>query len=350
MKQIILTGTQPTGTYHVGNYLGAIKPALETAGKTEYARCASSQSGGAATSVQSFFFIADYHALTTVKCAKTLQQNIKEAACTWLACGLDPKQTVFYRQSDIPEIFELATILSNYTAKGLLDRSHAFKDANQKAKVINVGLYTYPVLMTADILIMSGYRGHIERNEAKRCSEDISADIIVPVGQDQKQHVEIAADIAVAFNAVYECKALTIPSPQIEKSIATIPGLDGRKMSKSYGNTIPLFCDEAELLKCIKRITTDSSAPTDPKPKDHLIFQLYKHFAGAELENKIGWGEAKQKLFEAINNAIKPMRDKYNHYMNNYSEVEKILADGAKRAREVARKTLDRVRKAIGVN
>jgi len=317
----ILTGVQATGTIHVGNYLGAIQPAIKSANSTND---------------KSSFFIANMHSLNTVKDAKKLQQFTREIACTWLACGLDTKKTVFYRQSDVPEIFELATIISNVTAKGLLNRAHSYKAAIQRnldAKRdpdddVNMGLYLYPMLMTADILIM-------DTN-------------FVPVGADQKQHLEMAGDIAKAFNAVYG-QTLVVPKEIIKTDVGTIPGLDGRKMSKSYGNVIPLFCGEDELLKCIKRIATDSSAPTDPKPTDHLIFQLYKHFTGTDLDNKIGWGDAKQKLFVAMNEAIKPMRDKYNYLMANYNEVEIILADGAKKARAVARKTLDRVRNAVGV-
>ena len=311
MIQNILTGIKCTGTPHIGNYLGAIKPAIERADKD----------------ANSFYFMANYHALNQITDAKELQQSVKEIACTWLACGLDPKKTVFYRQSDIPEIFELATILSNFTAKGLLDRAHAYKAAVQDGRDVNMGLYNYPVLMAADIILF-------DTN-------------FVPVGADQKQHIEIAADIVKAFNAIYG-KVLVVPEPLIKKEVATIPGLDGRKMSKSYGNTISLFANEDELLKCIKRITTDSSAPTDPKPTDHLIFQLYRHFANCELENRIGWGEAKQKLFEVMNAALKPMRERYEQLMKT-AELENIFEDGTKRAREVARTTLDRVRKAIGV-
>jgi len=323
MKQVVLTGVKPTGMPHIGNYLGAIRPAIESANKGSQPFVFDN------TDAASFFFIADYHALTTVKCAKELRRLTQEIACVWLACGLDPKKTVFYRQSDVPEIFELSVILGNYTAKGLLDRAHAFKDACQAGRDVNIGLYTYPVLMSADILAFGTN--------------------FVPAGKDQQQHIEIAQDIAQAFNAACGLQVLVVPMPRIAKDVAIIPGLDGRKMSKSYGNVIPLFCDEAELLRCIKRITTDSSAPDAPKPKDHLIFQLYKHFSGKDMDTRIGWGDAKQKLFEVINAALKPMRDKYNYYMENYGEVEKILTEGAARARVAARGTLERVRKAIGV-
>ena len=313
----ILTGIKPTGVPHIGNYLGCIKEALNARGGR-----------GGASSPTAYFFIADYHALTSVKSAKLMNEYIREIACTWLACGLDPQTTTFYRQSAVPEIFELSTIIGNVTPKGLMDRAHAFKAAKDAGADVNIGLFTYPVLMSADILAFDTD--------------------LVPVGEDQKQHIEIAQDIAGAFNAIYG-KTLKVPQPQISKSVAVIPGLDGRKMSKSYGNTIPLFCDSAELLKCIKKITTDSTPPDVEKPADHLIFQLYRYFTGKEMERKVGWGDAKTQLHAAMDAALKPMRDKYNHYMAHYAEVEKILADGAERARSVARQTLARVRKAVGV-
>jgi len=321
MTPTVLTGIKPTGTPHIANYFGAIKPALESA------------TGGG----KSFFFIADYHALTTVKCAKEMQKHIKEIVCTWLACGLDTKKTVLYRQSDVPEIFELSTILGNVTAKGLMDRAHAYKAAAQAGESVHIGLYTYPILMAADILLF-------DTN-------------LVPVGQDQKQHIEIAADIADSFNAIFG-KTLTVPQPQIRKEVAIIPGLDGQKMSKSHGNIIPLFASSDELLKCIKRITTDSSLPADPKPTDHLIFKLYELCAGKDkvaefgkrFKQGIGWGDAKQELYKELNAYIEPMRQKYNHLMANYGEAEKILAAGAMQARKVARETIARVRKAVGID
>ncbi|MCL2228213.1 MAG: tryptophan--tRNA ligase [Firmicutes bacterium] len=321
-KNVILTGVKPSGTLHLGNYLGAIAPAIKSANES---------------TDKSYFFIADAHALTTVKNAKELSTAIRHIACVWLACGLDVKKTAFYRQSDIPEIFELATIISNVTPKGLLNRAHAYKTVVQNAvdknqdpdKDVNVGLFTYPVLQAADIMIV-----------------DTS---IVPVGQDQKQHIEIAADIAKSFNAVYG-NTLVVPKDLIKPDVGTIAGLDGRKMSKSYGNVIPLFCSEQDLLKAIKRIETDSSLPTDPKPKDHLIYVLYKHFTGKDLDPCIGWGDAKQRLFDAVNKVITPMRERYNYLMENYGEVEKILALGAVETRKVARETLNRVRKAVGIS
>ena len=310
-EKVILTGIKPTGTPHIGNYFGMLKPALESAEQN------------------AFFFIADYHALTTVKCGTEMRNLVREIVKTWLACGLDPKKVVFYRQSDIPEIFELATILSNVTAKGHMNRSHAYKAAlNEKGSDdgINMGLYNYPILMAADILLFNTN--------------------FVPVGQDQKQHIEIAADIAKAFNAIYG-NILTIPESRIKKEVAIVPGLDGRKMSKSYNNVIPLFADEAELLKCIKRITTDSSAPTDPKPIDHPLFQIYKLFGKTDIQTNVGWGQLKQELFETANAYLKPMREKYNNI--DYAHAEKLLAEGAKKARAVAQQTLAKVKKAIGI-
>jgi tryptophanyl-tRNA synthetase len=305
---VVLTGIKPTGTPHIGNYFGAIKPALSSA------------------ETNAFFFIADYHALTTVKCAKEMKTLVHEIVKTWLACGLDPNKVVFYRQSDVPEIFELAVILHNVTPKGLMDRAHAYKAAVQEGENINMGLYNYPILMAADILLFNTN--------------------FVPVGQDQKQHIEIAADIARAFNAIYG-NVLTVPEPRIKPGVAIVPGLDGRKMSKSYGNIIPLFADEAELLKCIKRITTDSSAPTDPKPLDHPLFQIYKLFGKTDIVTTIGWGQLKQDLFETANAYLKPIREKYQSI--NYADAEKLLTEGAIRARKVAQQTLARVKTAIGI-
>ncbi len=329
MKDIILTGIKPTGTPHIGNYFGAIKPAIELA-NSENTICN--------------YFIADYHALTTVETAAELTNNTYEVASTWLACGLDPNKVVFYKQSDIAETFELATILYNVTPKGLLNRAHAYKaklEQNAAAGLdvddgVNMGLFNYPVLMAADIMLFNANK--------------------VPVGLDQKQHIEIARDICTYFNNRYK-KTLVMPDGLISENVATIPGLDGRKMSKSYNNVIPLFCPETTLKKIINRIVTDSTAPTEPKGTNNAIFALYKLFASeketkafaATLARGISWAEAKTILFEKINNVISPMREKYNYYMANTAEIDKILADGAAKARVIARDTIARVRKAIGV-
>jgi len=311
----ILTGVKPTGVPHVGNFFGAIKPAINLGAN--------------------FLFIADYHALTTVKDAELMKTLTRDLACSYLACGLNPSKTVFYRQSDVPQIFELFTILQNTTTKGLLNRAHAFK-AHGQEETVNMGLFNYPMLMSADILAFNTTH--------------------VPVGQDQKQHIEIAQSIARAFNAVYG-ETLVVPSPLIEKDVATIPGLDGRKMSKSYNNQIPLFAAPGELKKTIMRITTDSSLPAEPKPTEHVLFQLYSLFAKKDetakmkkrFQTGVGWGEVKTALFEVANRELTPMREKFDYYQQNYHLVEKILADGAKNAQIQATKTLDLVKKAVGI-
>lgn len=328
MKQILLTGIKPTGTPHIGNYFGAIKPAIELS-KTGECFCN--------------YFIADYHALTTIKSREDLINKFREVACTWLACGLDPNKVTFYKQSDIPETFELSCILSNVTPKGLMNRAHAYKAITEKNMEqnldidanVNMGLYNYPILMAADILLMNTNK--------------------VPVGLDQKQHVEIARDIANYFNKKYG-KSLVVPSELIDENVATIVGLDGRKMSKSYGNIIPLFCSEQELKKIISSIKTDSTLPDEPKSLDSIVYQYFKLFCKTEeLEyitdrfNKgISWAEAKKLLFEKINNFLSPMREKYNYYKEHFEEVEEILNIGAEKARKISKETIERVRKAIG--
>ena len=245
MKQVVLTGIKPTGTPHIGNYLGAIKQAIEMSENSEY---------------DNFYFIADYHALNSLKTKEDLQQFYRELACTWLACGLNPEKVMFYRQSQVPETTELCWILMNVTPKGLMDRAHAYKACTQANKErgvdpddgINMGLYNYPILMAADILLFNTK--------------------FVPVGKDQKQHVEMARDIAKYFNKKYGY-TLVVPQERIQEQTATLVGLDGRKMSKSYGNQIPLFCDEQKLKKLISSIKTDSSLPNEPKSTDCTIFE-----------------------------------------------------------------------------
>lgn len=328
--KVVLTGIKPTGTVHIGNYFGAIKPAIDLAKDPD---------------VNAYFFIADYHALNFVKDSQRLTQLIKEIACTWLACGLDCKKVVFYRQSSVSEVTELSWILNNVTSKGLMNRAHAYKAAVDRAvsegkdedALVNMGLFNYPILMAADILLYN----------AK----------FVPVGADQKQHIEMARDIAKSFNKTYG-NTLVVPNELISESVAIIPGTDGQKMSKSYGNTIPLFCSEAELKKHIASIKTDSSLPSEPKPLDCAVFNFYRLFATKEqIENMaerfkagIGWAEAKNELFEVANNYLKDMREKYNYYMSHYDEVEKILTSGQKKAKKVAKETIERVRKAVGLD
>lgn len=329
MKQIVLTGIKPTGTPHIGNYFGAIKQAIEMSESEEY---------------ENFYFIADYHALNALKSSEELKAYTKELACTWLACGLNPEKVTFYRQSMIPETTELCWVLMNVTPKGLMDRAHAFKakteanlangkDANDG---INMGLYNYPILMAADILLFNTK--------------------FVPVGLDQKQHVEMARDIAKYFNKKYGY-SLVVPEERIQEQTSTLAGLDGRKMSKSYGNQIPLFADEATLKKLIMSIKTDSTLPSEPKSTNCTLFDYIKVFATpekvAEMEKRfaegISWAEAKTELFNIVNNYISPMREKYNYYMENYDEVERILCAGEERARKIAKETIERVRKAVGV-
>lgn len=329
MKQVVLTGIKPTGIPHIGNYFGAIKPAIELSNNPEY---------------DSYYFIADYHALNFLKTKDEMKSFSREIACTWLACGLDPKKVVFYRQSQIHETAELCWIITNVTPKGLMDRAHAYKGIVEKNisngldadAGVNMGLYNYPILMAADILLFNTK--------------------LVPVGLDQKQHVEMARDIAKYFNKKYGY-TFTVPKELIREDAGVLEGLDGRKMSKSYGNQIPLFCSEQELKKYIAGIKTDSSLPTEPKSLDSTIFKYIKLFGTpqkiAEMEKRfnegISWADAKKELFEIMNSYILPMREKFNYYMSHYDEVEKILIDGEKRARQLSSETLDRARTAIGV-
>jgi tryptophanyl-tRNA synthetase len=332
--KISLTGIKPTGEPHLGNFVGAIRPALVLA--DEY---------------DSIYFIADYHALTTVRDPKLLARYTRSVAATWLAAGLDPDRTIFYRQSDVPEIFELHWALSCLTAKGLMNRAHAYKaarDRNREAGVedldagVNMGLYNYPVLMAVDILIMESD--------------------VVPVGRDQVQHVEYAADIAGSFNALYgERYRFKIPKVLIpeEATGRALPGTDGRKMSKSYGNTIPLFAPEAELRKTIRRIPTDSTPVEAPKdPDSSPVFQILAHFAPPELTAEtrarlevggVGWGTLKDQLFVVLNEWIGPLRERYSELMEPGSELDGLLEAGAEKARKHAQPVLANVRHAIGI-
>ncbi len=329
VKKISLTGIKPSGSPHVGNFLGAIQPALELA-KDHDAR----------------YFIADYHALTTVRDKNLLKNQIYDMAATWLAAGLNPDEVVFYRQSDIPEVFELSWILSCLTAKGLLNRAHSYKDAvdknTEKGKDqdegINCGHYYYPILMAADILAFNTD--------------------VVPVGQDQKQHMEITRDIAQAFNMTYG-EVFTIPEAIIQESVKTIPGIDGRKMSKSYSNVIPLFVSEKELKKAVSQIVTDSKSVDEPKDPDKCnLFAIYSHFAPkadiektreAYLAGGLGYGDLKKELVELINIVVQDGREKYESLMNNRERIDWILEEGAEKARMIAGPLLQKVRHAIGM-
>jgi tryptophanyl-tRNA synthetase len=331
MKKIALTGIKPTGILHIGNYFGAIKPALELA-----------------ESYDARYFIADYHALNTIKDPAALSANIREVAAGWLAAGLDPEKVIFYRQSSIPETFELTTILMAFTSKGLMNRAHAYKAAVQDNAEkgadsdagVNMGLFTYPVLMAADILLFDSD--------------------VVPVGKDQVQHVEMAQDIAEALNFNYKKNLLTVPQALVRESVAVVPGLDGRKMSKSYGNTIPLFAPEKQLRKLIMRIVTNSQGVDEPKdPDSSQIFLLYKLFATAEeqaalakryREGGMGWGEAKEELFCVVNRGLSPLRECFDAIMADKPRLDAILESGAKRARPIAAATVNRLRKAAGID
>ena len=329
----ILTGVKPTGTPHLGNYLGAIKPAIQL-GHQAIAN------GG-----RHYMFIADYHAINAEKDPAVLNQKMKEIACIYLAGGLDPKQSIFYRQSDIPEIPEITTILYAYTPKGFMNKAHAYKaavDKNREAGKpdddgINMGLYTYPTLMAADILAYDSD--------------------IVPVGKDQVQHVEIARDIAGAINAHYGKELLHLPTYYIDDHVAVVPGIDGRKMSKSYGNVIPLFEDNKAIKKAIFSIKTDSRPMEEPKdPEEILVYEIYKSIATPEQlqemgdglrQGKLGYGHIKNMLLDAVVNEIKEAREKYNYYMANFSEVEEMLTEGATKARPAAQATLKRLKDAV---
>lgn len=330
-KQIVLTGIKPTGMPHIGNYLGAIKPALALSEKYE-----------------SRFFIADYHSLNTIKDPKELRDYTYEIAACWLAAGLDPERTLIYRQSDVPETFELTTMIMAFTPKGLMNRAHAYKaqlDRNrEKGKPddhnVNMGLYTYPILMAADILLFdTNY---------------------VPVGRDQVQHIEMAADIAEAMNRNYKETLLTVPEAHVSESTQTVIGMDGRKMSKSYNNAIPLFLPEKKLKKLLNKIVTNSQEIEEPKDPDTCnVFALYKLFATepqqAALAERyraggMGWGHAKAELFEVMNAVIKPMREKYDELMADKSVIDKILDAGAVKARELAAKKIAYMRRVMGVD
>lgn len=326
-NKIVLTGIKPTGMPHFGNYIGALKPMIESA-KTQ----------------KTIMFIADLHALNTIYDPKTVREHTYQAAAIMMALGIDLNNTLMFRQSDVEQIYQLNTLLMNVTPKGLMNRAHSYKAAMDKNIAngvdvdagVNMGLYTYPILMSADILLYG-------------------ADI-VPVGADQKQHVEFARDIAGHFNAIYG-ETFKLPEPVIGKESGLIPGLDGRKMSKSYDNTIPLMAPENELKKKIMRIITDSKTPEESKnPDESTIFQLYKHFATepeiAEFADMfrcggMGYGTAKTILFDKINGAIKDARTEYERLMENKHEIDAVLNHGAQQAKQIAERMMQRVKKAM---
>ena len=326
----VLTGITTSGTPHLGNYVGAIRPAIEASRSGEF---------------ESFFFLADYHALIKCQDADRVHQSTREIAAAWLALGLDTEKVTFYRQSDIPEISELTWLLTCMTAKGLMNRAHAYKGAVQanidagedEDTAISMGLFSYPILMAADILMFNAHK--------------------IPVGRDQIQHVEMARDIAQRFNHHYG-EHFILPEAQVDDDVAILQGLDGRKMSKSYGNTIPLFLSEKQLKKHINKIKTNLLEPGQPKdPDSSSVFQIWQAFANKsqvqamrdEFANGIAWGEAKRQLFELVNEQLKEPRENYLQLLENPAEVEAVLLRGSERARQSSSSLIAEVRRAVGI-
>jgi tryptophanyl-tRNA synthetase len=318
----ILSGIQPSGALHLGNYFGMMKPAIELQEKGE-----------------AFYFIADYHSMTSLFDPEQRRKNTLDVALDFLACGLDPKKSVFFKQSDVPEVTELAWMLTTLTPMGLLERAHSYKDKIAKGIAPNHGIFAYPVLMAADILIYDSN--------------------VVPVGRDQKQHVEMTRDMAIKFNETYG-QTFILPEPQIREEVAVVPGVDGQKMSKSYGNAIEIFGDEKALRKKVMAIVMDSRQPSEPKPdaeKNNAI-QLLKLVAppavAKDFEDRLragglGYGDLKKALFEQYWNFFAEPRKKRAELVANRPYVEKVLADGAQKARTLARTVLDRAKKASGL-
>lgn len=330
-SSLVLTGIKPTGTPHLGNYLGAIRPSVEMSRRAPAA-----------------YFIADYHALTSLHDAERLRGLSREIAATWLASGLDPDGVIFFRQSAIPELFELTWILACFTPKGLLNRAHAYKAAVQENRDagadddldVNAGLYTYPVLMAADILAYGTGR--------------------VPVGQDQKQHLEITRDIAGAINRTYGEDLLRLPEPVLPEGGESVPGIDGRKMSKSYDNVIPVFAPPKQLKKRVMQIVTDSRGVDEPKdPDDSALFSLYRMFAPAAdvervaagfREGGLGYGEVKKALAGHLEEQFGPLREDYQYWIDHPDALDEVLDAGARRARDLAHPIVERLRAAIGID
>jgi tryptophanyl-tRNA synthetase len=317
----ILSGIQPSGSLHLGNYFGMMKKMIEYQEHEDL-----------------FCFIANYHAMTSVTDGKALARGTLEAAANFLALGMDPEKSTFWVQSDLPEVQELTWILSNLTPMGLLERCHSYKDKIVRGIAGNHGLFAYPVLMTADILIFQSDR--------------------VPVGKDQKQHLEVARDIAIKFNNFYG-DFFTVPEPEIDEEVATVPGLDGQKMSKSYGNTIDLFQEERPLRKQVMRIVTDPTPVEDPKDPDKCnVFQIYRLFLDKEREEKLrrrylagglGYGEVKEELFVTIRDFFAPYAERRRELLADPDGLRKILAAGAQKARSQAVRTMRKVRKKVGL-
>lgn len=317
-----LTGIKPTNEPHLGNYLGAIRPALRLA-----------------ESFESFLFIADYHALTTTRDPEAMRAHTYDVAATWLACGLDPEQIHLYRQSDVTEVFELSWVLACLIATGQLERGVSYKDALAKGEAPNAGIFTYPVLMAADIILYD-------------------ADV-VPVGRDQLQHLEVARDVAQRFNHVFGDDVLRVPAPKITEA-PLVPGLDGQKMSKSKGNGIPLFASAKKLRKTVMKIVTGSEPLEEPvEAEGSTVYALYSLIASdderAEMAKRLrgddyGWGHAKQELYEGLERELGPMREKYEALRADEHGLDRLLKEGADRVRPTARATVDRVRKATGIS
>lgn len=330
-KETVLTGVTTTGTPHLGNYVGAIRPGIAASRRHD---------------TTTFYFLADYHALVKSQSPESVNRSSLEIAATWMALGLDTDESIFYRQSDIPEIPELTWILSSVTAKGLMNRAHAYKAAvaaNEEGgqkdpdKGVTMALFSYPMLMAADILLFSTNK--------------------VPVGKDQKQHVEMARDIAQRFNHNFE-ELFVLPEAVIDDSTAVLSGLDGRKMSKSYNNTIPLFEPEKKLRKLIMKIKTNSLEPGEPKETEgSALFEIYRAFASesevADMQRKfaegIAWGHCKQELFEYLNEHLKDARDAYNRLMDDPGYVEGVLKKGGERARDISVPFIAKIRHAVGI-
>jgi tryptophanyl-tRNA synthetase len=318
----ILSGIQPSGALHIGNYFGMMRPAiaLQKEGET-------------------FYFIADYHALTSVRDPEALRENARRVALDFLACGLDPERAALFRQSDVPQVTELAWILSTVAPMGLLERAHSYKDKLARGMPATVGLFNYPVLMAADILIYDSD--------------------IVPVGKDQKQHIEMTRDLAVKMNETFG-QIFKLPEPRIQAATEVVPGIDGQKMSKSYGNNIDIFGDEKETLKRIMSIVTDSAPVEAPKdPSRSTIFQLYSLVASkneiAEMREQFqkggtGYGDFKKQLFKKLWDYFAPMRKRREEILADKSYIDNVLARGAKRANEVADVVMERVRAVIGLH
>tara|TARA_B100001113_G_scaffold347768_1_gene340642 strand:+ start:60 stop:1043 length:984 start_codon:yes stop_codon:yes gene_type:complete len=321
----VLTGITTNGSPHLGNYVGAMRPAIELSKKSK-----------------SFIFLADYHSLIKQQDPKLTHQSTLSIAAAWIACGLDLKKTIFYRQSSIPQIMELNWILTSITPKGLMNRAHAYKamqdatSGNDKDKNVQMGLFNYPILMSSDILIFNAN--------------------LIPVGSDQKQHIEMTRDIANKFNLTYG-KFFNLPEPMIDETTSFLPGLDGLKMSKSYSNYIELFSDEKKLQKQINQIKTDSLEPGEKKSKDSILYKYFKCFVNDKEIEKIdnyfnegmGWGDLKKELFIKINNELAPARDKYFDLMNNPSKVENLLVQGESKALKIASQNLEKIRTLVGI-